>query len=165
MSAKLYALVKRANEIIGDATPIPADCGKLCDAACCKGDETGMLLFPGEAARLANVEGFKISRIKYMDGRAWLLICDGTCDRDTRPLSCRIFPLAPHVSEDNKVTAIPDPRARRMCPLATGEHLDKRFTKRVGKAFDLLSQEPKMLGFMRRISTELDELQRFFVTF
>jgi hypothetical protein len=112
---------------------------------------------------MAGIQHFRVSRIKYMGGRAWLLICGGACDRDTRPLSCRIFPLEPYVGEDGKVAAIANPRldVQRMCPLATGEYLSKRFVRRVGKAFDLLSREPKMLEFMRRRSAELDEWRRF----
>jgi hypothetical protein len=119
-----------------------------------------MLLFPGEAARLAGEPNFRVSRISYMDHPAWLLTCDGTCDRSLRPLSCRIFPLAPHV-EGNTVTALPDPRARRMCPLADGKSLDPRFTQAVNRAFAVLAKEPKSLAFMGRISQELGELRRF----
>lgn len=157
--AKLYELISHANDIIGGATPISADCGKLCDAACCKGNDAGMLLFPGEAERMKNIQGFNVLMIEYMGERAWLLICDGTCNRATRPLSCRIFPLEPQVDGNGKVTAIPNPRpwVQKMCPLATGEYLDKTFVRRVGEAFDLLSQEPEMFEFMRMRSAELDE--------
>ena len=40
--------IRRAYKILGDATPISADCGKLCDRACCtsgkrgKSEELGM---------------------------------------------------------------------------------------------------------------------------
>jgi len=162
MSTQLSAYISRANDIIGRSTPIPADCGKLCGAACCQGDDAGMLLFPGEVARLANVPNFRLVRIRYMDGRAWHLTCDGTCERGVRPLSCRIFPLAPHVDKHGRITAVPDPRARRMCPLATGEFLDRRFRRKVAKAFSLLAEEPRIFDFMRRLSRECDELQRFF---
>lgn len=162
MSKRLSALIARANDIIGDATPIPADCGQLCGAACCQGEEAGMLLFPGEMVRLSEVPGFRMFRMDYMDGKAWLLTCDGTCDRELRPLSCRIFPLVPHIGESGVVTAVPDPRARRLCPLATGEFLDRQFHRRVAKALALLAEDPKMLDFMERLSRECQELQRFF---
>lgn len=163
MSDRLSAVIARANLVIGDATPLPVDCGQLCGAACCHGDEdAGMLLFPGEMVRLAGVPSFRLFRIRYMGGRAWHLTCDGTCDRELRPLACRIFPLAPYIDEQGIISAVPDPRARRMCPLADGEHLDRRFRRRVAKAFDLLAEEPKILEFMRRLSLELEELRRFF---
>ena len=156
-----YALIRGAYRILGDTTPIPADCGKLCGAACCKGDgETGMLLFPGEAPRLAKIAGFRVLRIDYMDTRQWLLICEGTCDRNLRPLSCRIFPLAPKVHEDGSVTARLDPRAMGVkCPLAIMRYLDSGFTERVSRVFSLLGGDPQCLAFMRAVSGELDELE------
>ena len=84
-------LIKKAYEIIGNKTPLKSDCGRLCGAACCKGDdETGMLLFPGEED-LCTCDEFKIIQTDYS---LPLLVCDGTCNRDRRPLACRIFPLA-----------------------------------------------------------------------
>lgn len=164
ISARLRRLIYRAYDIIGDATPIPADCGQLCDGACCKGDDTaGMLLFPGEAVMLSQVPNFRVFRMRYMDSRAWLLTCDGTCDRSLRPLSCRIFPLGLHVEENGLVTAMPDPRARPVCPLTSGDFLDRRFQKAVQEAFTLLAREPKMLDFMRLLSREQDELRRFII--
>ena len=35
-------------KLFDDVTPVPVDCGQLCDKACCKGDDSGMFLFPGE---------------------------------------------------------------------------------------------------------------------
>jgi hypothetical protein len=47
MNAK--KLYKHIYKLLEDVTPIKADCGKLCNAACCEGDdETGMYLFPFE---------------------------------------------------------------------------------------------------------------------
>ena len=163
MSERLGAAIARANLIIGDATPLSADCGALCGAACCHGDaDAGMLLFPGEMPMLSQVANFRLYRIRYMGGRAWHLSCDGTCDRETRPLACRIFPLAPYVDGEGKVSAVPDPRARRMCPLADGSFLDRRFERRVARAFEYLAEEPRMLEFMGRLSRELEELRRFY---
>jgi hypothetical protein len=48
-----------------------------------------------------------------------------------------------------------------MCPLASGEHLDPQFRKAVGRTFDYLAREPKILGFMKQLSQELDELRKF----
>jgi hypothetical protein len=124
-------------------------------------EEMGMLLFPGEARRMHGVAGFKISRIKYMGKRVWFMTCAGACSRWTRPLACRVFPLAPHVDGNGNVSALPDPRAARMCPLADGAALDRRFRAAVGRAFDALAQEPKMLSFMQSMSLELEEMRRF----
>lgn len=162
MPAQLRACIRRAYDIIGSSTPLPADCGKLCGAACCRGNEYGMLLFPGEAAMLSTVPGFRVERIAYMDGKAWLLMCRGACERRMRPLSCRIFPLAPHFAPNGAVEAIPDPRARRLCPLVDGEYLDVRFRRTVHRAFVYLAGHPQQSAFMHMLSRELNELNRFY---
>ena len=124
-------------------------------------DALGMLLFPGEADLLSQETGFRLYRIRYMGSRVWFLVCDGVCDRRKRPLACRIFPLAPFVNDAGAVNAQPDPRARRMCPLAGGEHLDPAFCRAVAKAFRHLAREPELMEFMRLMSEELTELRDF----
>lgn len=83
MDAKrLYTHLYR---LLDKATPIGADCGKLCGAACCKGDEdTGMYLFPFEEVMYDGSE--KWLRIYesdfYVNGKAVkIAICSGICDR------------------------------------------------------------------------------------
>ena len=42
-----------ARKRLEEVTPLKSDCGRVCGAACCRpvqGEETGMLLFPGEEA-------------------------------------------------------------------------------------------------------------------
>ncbi len=42
-----------ARSLLEEVTPLKSDCGRICGAACCaslEGEETGMLLFPGEEA-------------------------------------------------------------------------------------------------------------------
>ena len=109
----------------GDTTPLLVDCGKLCGGACCECDEieeTGMYLFPGEEKLFINNPDFKIVDSEFLYGenkRAKILICKGTCDRDLRPLSCRIFPIIPLVSGDS-FELIFDPRAKSvMCNATT----------------------------------------------
>jgi len=95
--------VLAAREQLKTLTPLKTDCGRLCAGACCQGDEqTGMLLFPGEEALY---EGCTFGRV--IDGefslggaQAKLFVCCGTCDRDNRPLACRLFPLFLTFKED-----------------------------------------------------------------
>lgn len=103
MNTNLYKKVYRKLNL---QSPLKSDCGKLCDSACCKGDDgAGMLLFPHEDLFLQNkVTSFKIEDTKIVlksNYRVKMLICDGTCDRNSRPLSCRIFPLSPLINKES----------------------------------------------------------------
>jgi hypothetical protein len=184
-NSRLEESILRAYEIIGRATPIKADCGLLCGAACCKDadsparnavpsgadpddpdssvsyDPMGMILFPGEYGLMSHEPGYRLFRIFFMDIPVWFLVCEGICNRKKRPLACRIFPLAPHIGGDGGVYALPDPRAGRMCPLADGENLDPGFRRAVSKAFRHLSREPEILEYMRLLSADLDEMRKF----
>lgn len=137
-----------------DATPLKADCGAVCGGACCKGDDTvGMLLFPGEPSTLPVAEA---------DGRRYVL-CGGHCEREARPLACRVFPLFPAVDEAGRVRVIADPRAFPVCPLARqaeNVRFDPRFARRVKKAGKLLATDPACFAFLRELTDELDEIVR-----
>ena len=223
-SSRPEDIIKEAYAIIGRATPLKADCGRLCGAACCQDgaaddgpvgaaddkpagaadeplggaaddrpisaqgaapDATGMVLFPGEIALLSDAPGFRFFRIAYMGAPAWFLVCEGVCDRRKRPLACRIFPLAPHIDEMSSaaaaadtaatgaataagiraISAMPDPRALRVCPLADGEHLDRAFRRAVAKAFRHLAQSDEIYEFMRMLSADLEDMRRFIKIF
>ena len=124
-------------------TPLDFDCGKICSGKCCKGDEkTGMIVFPGEEKFID--ENMKIFKNEEGDTVA---VCNGSCDRNKRPLACRIYPLFPLyvISEGkDKVEVIFDCRAD--CPIAEGGYeIIRRFEKavrRVGK-YLLLNEETK----------------------
>lgn len=133
-------------------TPLSFDCGKICNGKCCKGDENkGMILFPGEEKFLD--ENIKI---KETESGLKIAVCNGNCDRTKRPLSCRIYPLFPIVTEDGKIKTIIDLRAD--CPLKSCEYKFKksfiRKVKRVGK-YLLLNEETKALYM--ELSDEINE--------
>jgi len=139
-----------------NVTPLYFDCGELCNGKCCKGDESlGMLLFPGE-------EGFideSINVTVNKDGTS-VAVCNGSCNRQKRPLSCRIYPLFPLIKNENGkeyIEVIYDPRAK--CPLCLGEHkLSRRFlkaVKRVGK-YLLCNEETEKV--YREISDEINDI-------
>ncbi|MBO5857165.1 MAG: hypothetical protein J6Q87_02850 [Clostridia bacterium] len=133
-------------------TPLSFNCGKICNGKCCKGDEkTGMILFPGEEKFLD--ENIKIKETE--DGLK-IAVCNGSCDRNKRPLSCRIYPLFPIVTEDGKIKTIIDLRAD--CPLKSCDYkFQKSFirkVKRVGK-YLLLNEETKALYM--ELSDEITE--------
>ncbi len=138
-------VIKSCYSVLRRVTPLDFDCGKICNGKCCKGDDkTGMLLFPGEE-KLIDPD---IKIIEIENGYK-LAVCNGTCDRNRRPLSCRIYPLFPVLVEEegeDKVKVYFDYRAD--CPLyiPTLEYeFNRRFIKgvrRVGK-YLLLNEETK----------------------
>ena len=156
---KETALILKAYEIIGEATPLAWNCGTLCKGACCQGDEeTGMLLFPGEEALIPETPDFSVT--KTFDGKP-LLLCSGRCRREARPLSCRIFPFA-WICENGRFRMIADPRSSTMCPLyasACKNRLNKTFTLAVHKAGKLLFTNPKMRAFMAYEKKQIDLFQ------
>ena len=111
--------VQKARALLSDVTPLQGDCGRLCAAACCRGDgQTGMLLFP-EEERLLEGCGFGRgipARFSLAGRPALLFVCRGSCARNGRPLACRLFPLLPQPTEDG-VRLRRDPRGASVCPL------------------------------------------------
>lgn len=169
-SAYVYLQLYR---LFDNNTPLPVDCGKLCDGICCKGDDSGMFLFPGEKAvyDLLKPEGIKteysdlIYSYNGKDFKTPILFCGGTCDRYIRPLACRIFPLTPVLNENGKVEIITDPRAKSICPLAKTLHIDEydeNFVKSVKKAFTLLSKNKRVRAFLTEYTEYINEFRKFF---
>ncbi|MGI6689968.1 MAG: hypothetical protein ACOX63_03810 [Christensenellales bacterium] len=116
--------VLEARRLLSGETPLKADCGALCGAACCRPDEEGkggMLLFPGEEVLYSTLPpGFSIvgDDLAVPDGK--LLVCQGVCSRGDRPLACRFFPLFPSVRQTRKGAVLRmelDRRAWPVCPL------------------------------------------------
>ncbi len=149
-------VIKKAYKSINNLTPLKTDCGVLCGCVCCKGDsDTGMLLFPGEEELLKNGEGFIIK--KTTDGKN-ILICTSRCDRNLRPLSCRIFPLLPLLF-DGKIYLFDDPRASGICPLLYDKtELDKRFERAVIKVGKILCKNEETKQFLQEIADEINEV-------
>ncbi len=131
-------------------TPLDFDCGKICNGKCCQGDEnTGMIIFPGEEILID--KNMKI--FKNEDGDM-VAVCNGSCDRNKRPLACRIYPLFPLLVETegkDTVKVIFDCRAD--CPIIAGKYeITRKFEKavrRVGK-YLLLNEETK--AYYRELS-------------
>lgn len=148
--------IKKAYRTLEKVTPLKDDCGKLCGGECCKGDsETGMILFPGEEHIFENNKDFMLR--KTSDGKN-ILICSGKCDRKSRPLSCRIFPLFP-MFVDGSVYLFDDPRAKGFCPLLQNEiKLNKKFEKRVARVGKLLAECEETSEFLKQITDEISEI-------
>ena len=154
------AAVSAAREKLKNVTPLKRDCGRVCGARCCRpleGEETGMLLFPGEAEAYAGKAGFEVRKTARGD----LLICSGTCDREDRPLSCRLFPLLPVIGDDGKVRAVTDLRAKAVCPLARQgkSAMDPAFADAVCEAGEILAAEDEQAVFLEMLEEEQNELK------
>ena len=137
------------------------DCGGLCSALCCKGDECkGMYLYPGEAEILQGIDGFNIIESEGNLGYP-TLVCEGRCDRSTRPLACRFFPLFPFVFEENgelRLSVDLDPRAG-ICPLADENvRFHRGFVRSVRRAALYLMRDEKILAYLKETSAELLEI-------
>lgn len=147
---KIYRTLK-------DLTPLKADCGQLCGGACCKGDDNiGMRLFPHEESEL---------RVKELDNSVRLAVCNGSCDRNKRPLACRIFPFFPTIDEKGRIFIEFDYRAYRLCPMI--KHcdeiiFDKRFLKAVKKIGKLLAKDKECKAFLYESTEEIDTYCKFF---
>lgn len=154
-------------KIIGDATPIKADCGKLCGNACCAvTDEiTGMYLFPKENVMYENMPPWGEiyeTDFTYGDNKETdLFTCDGTCERERRPLSCRIFPLVPYAHPGEKLKIVMDIRGRGMCPLADAiktEELSAEFVEKVTRAMKLCMCNKETREFIYALTDSIDEI-------
>lgn len=150
---KMYDKIFR---ILGDLTPLHVDCGVLCGGACCKGDsETGMRLFPHEESTLP---------VAPLRGGDRLAVCDGSCDRNRRPLSCRIFPFFPVVDERGRVFVETDDRARRLCPLLVHADelvFDPRFFRAVKRVGKILVRDEECRAFLEETTAEIDTYRAF----
>ena len=155
------AAVAAAREKLKNITPLKRDCGRVCGAACCRpleGEETGMLLFPGEEACYAGQPGWALRDTAM--GR--MAVCSGRCDRAERPLACRMFPLLPVPDRDGKVRALVDLRARAVCPLARQgiEAMDPAFIGAVKEAGECLMADAEQAAFLEALAGEQEELRQ-----
>ena len=150
----------RARRLLENVTPLKSDCGRVCGAACCRssqGEETGMLLFPGEEEEYSGKPGWTIEHTAMGP----MVICSGTCDRTERPLACRFFPLIP-VLRDGKAAVMTDLRARSVCPLARQglSAMDPAFREAVREAGECLRGEETQAAFLQALAEEQEEIRR-----
>lgn len=148
-----YSLVYQT---INGYTPLEYDCGSLCGKACCQGEGRGMYLFPNEENAL------DLSKYETEYTESGILVkCDGHCDRENRPLACRIFPFIPSLGNDGIMTVKPDAGAFKICPCLQNIDLvrfDKGFLRAVRRAGRLLTADSDCREFLRTMSSENDPL-------
>ena len=145
-----------ARALLEQLTPLKTDCGRLCEGACCRGDDaTGMLLFPGEDALFEGCTFGKVIDAEFSLGgqTARLFVCGGSCDRANRPLACRLFPLFLKFKEDGSTKLRMDVRAKAVCPLTDYgiKSLDPEFKQAVRKAYDSLLEDETCAAYLKAL--------------
>jgi len=149
-------MYERIFRILSDLTPLRADCGLLFGGACCKGDDnTGMRLFPHEESPF---------KVKSDPSGVRLAVCAGSCDRNKRPLACRIFPFFPTIDERGRIFVEKDYRAQLLCPMI--EHSDElvfdpSFFKALKKIGKILSKDEECREFLYQTTEEIDLYRAF----
>lgn len=142
----IYIKIK---DMFKDVTPLKADCGILCDCACCKGEHNqGMLLFPEEQTSLNTI----------INNNQITVVCDGNCNRNERPISCMLFPYFPLINEKGKVVAELDYRGYGICPMIENADVikfNRKFIKNIEKAGKLLYTDNDIRLFMESISKDI----------
>lgn len=159
MCGDLPAVLQKARSLFDDLTPLSTDCGHLCAGRCCQpleGENTGMLLFPGEEIYYEGLPGYQIQQTSS----GALLTCPGHCQREDRPLSCRLFPLLP-VLRDDGVKVATDLRAKPVCPLARHgkSGLCQDFVEAVCICGRLLSADEQQRRFLQQLTDQQDDLR------
>lgn len=167
MEPSVTEAYEAAYAALDELTPIPADCGRLCRKKCCRGGkDDGMLLFFREDEFLDGQRFLKLSARDFAGGTAQMAVCRGRCQREWRPLSCRIYPFAPRLI-DGKIEVQPDPRAAFSCPLldpGAKEYLNPAFLEAVRQAFTSLLALPGMPEFLTRYTKMLADYDKFVKT-
>lgn len=153
MTAALSAVLD-ARALLCSLTPLKTDCGALCAHACCAGDEeTGMLLFPGEETLYEDCTFGRVVDTDFCLGGepAKLFVCTGRCDRENRPLSCRLFPLFLAFLKNGGTKVRIDHRARAVCPLCDygTVGLDEAFVLAARHAYDRLLADETCHAYLR----------------
>ena len=160
MQAPKEVLAARA--LLESVTPLKRDCGRVCGVACCQSDEDGqggMLLFPGEEALYDPLPpGFSMQQDDGVLQGALLITCAGRCEREKRPLSCRLFPLLP-----SPEGAVLDQRAWAVCPLMESgiRGLNPDFVQAVNAAGALLYRHPGCAALLSALHAYNERLKMF----
>ena len=152
--------------LLNKVSPLPTDCGQLCAAACCScgGDgsgedsldfDMGIYLLPGEEKLFTMKEDWLKWNVEYAEdfefpaswfGKVYFVRCKTPphCPREMRPLQCRIYPLAPYLTEQGKLELILSPaEVPYRCPLIAEKiPLQDSFVKATHTVWKHLIRDP-----------------------
>lgn len=160
---KLYALLE-------SLTPLPVDCGQLCQAKCCTmwQEGIGVYLLPKEREFFKDEPWAYIKELDeeekiFNDLDTGLLICQGKCKRNKRPLFCRIFPLAAILRENGEVEIILDKDGIFICPLVqTGDItlLQKKFIEDVRLVWNELIKVESVYNYLKNYTKRINSQEK-----
>jgi len=174
---KTYQAIYR---LLDRVSPIPEDCGALCGAACCNCEgggssesssdfEMGMYLLPGEEKLFTGDENWlrwSAERAEDYDfpeswfGKIYFVRCKTApkCPREMRPLQCRFFPLAPHLTKQGCLQLILFPgKLPYCCPLIEQKiTLDERFIRATYTVWARLIQDSLIYDLVALDSSDRD---------
>ena len=158
---KITDFYKVVYSLLENVTPLDCDCGKLCNKRCCEDSDEGegMYLYPGEEIMLRECDSFgKITECDFKVGgkSVGFFTCDGHCERDLRPLACRIFPLVPYISAEGELFIMFDARGAEMCPLAKTGVTDE-FRNAVRRVANMLVKNSDTREFLYEQSRLIDD--------
>lgn len=172
---KTYKAIYR---LLDRVSPIDGDCGKLCNAACCTcgGDskdedgldyDLGIYLLPGEEKLFTQKEEWLKWSVEYAEdydfpdswfGKIYFVRCKTPpiCPRESRPLQCRFFPLAPHWSDEGKLQLILcTSELPYSCPLiAEKMELTPKFKKATYTVWNRLIKDPLIFDLVKMDSED-----------
>ena len=165
--------------LLDRVSPADGDCGRFCGAACCNyaGTDFGIYLYPGEE-KLFEDEIHRSSESGWLSwsvedaedyefplswrGKVYFASCTGPafCVRHMRPLQCRFFPLAPHLTKDGTLHLILYPgELPYRCPLLAPDFpLDERFVRATYTVWKRLIQDPLIRDLVAQDSKERQEI-------
>lgn len=158
--------------LLAETTPLPVDCGQLCNERCCAEWESGvgMYLWPGEDQVLTETEEY-LAWEKHWVGQYELppsstgyhhfVTCSGTCRRHLRPFECRAFPLFGYLNPQGQLELRVNLYGVGICPLVQlGDinELDPRFVRASRQVWERLATDPDCRKVMEWHSREFDAM-------
>ena len=156
-------------------SPLDTDCGLLCGCACCTGayadgEEMGIFLLPGEEQLFSPEDDWldwseeDAGELGFPDSwpeKVPFIHCKTppTCPRERRPLQCRTFPLAPHLTASGELSLVyNDLDMPYRCPLIEEEiPLNDDFVEATLAAWRILIDDPAIRDMVREDSVDREQ--------
>ena len=160
--------------LLDRVSPVPFDCGMICGSACCTAvsdEDMGIYLLLGEEKihdRNADWLTWNTQSTDEYDfppswhGKVnWIRCSDPPhCRREMRPVQCRTFPLAPHITDDGCLCLIyNDDDLPYCCPMIEDEtELDPDFIQATLTVWKHLIRDPLIYDLVKMDSEGRDNV-------